>query len=84
MYMTAIVREGNACMTRQGIRPRWNMRIARDDDENLRELAQAEGKPEAVVVRDLVREAIAAKRAQSVERYGSRLFGIEESPDEVV
>ncbi len=62
--------------------PFFQMRISPEERERLRALAAEGGVSQAAVIRDLVREAIAAKRAAQLERYGPRLFGdADESPD---
>lgn len=68
-------------MAQQGSRAQFNMRLSGESDADLRELAKVEGKPEAKVVKDLVREALAARRAAQMERWGPRLFGPEEPSD---
>ncbi len=63
-------------------RTRFELRIPPEERERLRALAADEGKSQSKVVRDLVREAVAARRAAQMERWGPRLFGTEEPPDE--
>jgi len=48
----------------------------------LRALAEERRQSQAKVVRDLVREAVVARRAAQSERWGPRLFGTEEPPNE--
>lgn len=59
----------------------FQMRVSDEERERLRALAAEEGKSQAKVVRDLVREAVAARRAMRMEHWGARLFGTEEPPD---
>lgn len=61
----------------------FQMRVSNEDRERLRALAAEEGKSQAMVVKDLVRETIALRRAAQSERWGPRLFGTDaETPDE--
>ncbi len=62
--------------------PFFQMRISPEERARLRALAAEGGVSQATVIRDLVREAVAAKRAQQAERWGPRLFSTETSPDE--
>lgn len=63
----------------------FQMRIPRgeaDVRDGLQALADEAGKSQSAVVRDLVREAVAARRAAQMERWGPRLFGTAEPPNE--
>lgn len=61
---------------------RFEMRIPREEREPLRALAAEDGKSQARVIRDLVREAVAARRAAQMERWSPRVFGVQEPPNE--
>ncbi len=58
------------------VRTRLDMKIPVEDRLRLRSLAEEAGKPEAAVVRDLVREAVAKRRADTQPPWGVRIFGI--------
>ncbi len=65
------------------VRTRLDMKIPVEDRLRLRSLAEEAGKPEAAVVRDLVREAVAKRRADTQAAWGVRIFGIgDEEPVE--
>jgi len=55
--------------------PFFQMRISPEERERLRVLAEEAGKSQAAVIRELVREAVAAKRAAQAERWGARQGG---------
>lgn len=57
-----------------------HVRMRPTERDALRALAAEEGRDQSTVIRDLVREAIAAKRAAQLERYGPRLFGTASEP----
>lgn len=59
-----------------------HVRMRPTERDALRALAAEEGRDQSTVIRNLVREAVAAKRAAQAERWGARLFGTEASPDE--
>lgn len=60
----------------------FQMRVSNEDRERLRALAAEEGKSQAMVVKALVRETIALRRAAQSERRAPRLFGTGEPPNE--
>jgi len=64
-------------------RSRFELRISPTERADLRALAEENGMSESRVVKDLVRDAIAAKRPAQVEQHGSRLFReADQSPEE--
>lgn len=72
--------------TRRELREkRLHLRMGSTERQALRDLAAEENRTDSELVRDLVREAIAAKRAAQREHWGPRLFGTAAgTPDEAV
>ncbi len=77
-------REGDVAVTseRERRKEQLHIRMRPTEREALRALAGEEGRDQSKVVRDLIREAVAARRAAQAERWSSRLFGTGAPPDE--